>query len=214
VPKASGVAGGRRRPPQRRREGRQAGQVPDPSPVPHVAVLLDLEAVGLADASERGRAVEVGVLYVDDRAAPPQHLGGDRFDVVVEDEYVATGFQGRPAVFEESSRIGDVVEHLEQADGVELRRLQQPRAHDIADDEGPDLVRGAGHGRGARFDPPNGGKSPHQRLLQGEAIAAADLEQRRSWPATSLQAGEIPAIRRPKVSHLVAIVETALLVQP
>ena len=117
------------------------------------------------------------MLDVDDRAALLHEVRRHRLDVVVEAQDQPAGAQRGTARLKDCFGVRDVIENLKQTHGVELAVTEEPRSHDITDDLVPDHRRRIPDRRFARLDPANRGVSLRQRLLEKEAIAAADLEQ-------------------------------------
>jgi len=142
-----------------------------------VALLQDLEAPGLEDAAHGRWTIEIRVLDVDDGTALLHDVRRDGFDIVVEAQDQPAGAQRGTACIQHDLGMRHVIEHLEEADGVEFTISEEPRPHDVAHDLIPNRRRRVPDRRFAGLDAANLAVSLCQGLLEKEAVAASDLEQ-------------------------------------
>ena len=95
--------------------------------------------------------------------------------VQAEDE--TAGSEDLEALAKHRTRVGEMVEDLEEADHVEALLLEETGPHDVDDDGVPQLGRRLRDGVGARLDAANRHIATAPGLLEEESVAAADLEQ-------------------------------------
>jgi hypothetical protein len=98
-----------------------------------------------------------------------------------------------------NTRIGKVVEHLKEADHVELRVLKKARAHDVTNNSLAHRWRRLRNRRSARLDPADGSKTLGKRFLEKETVAATYLEQGVFADAITFEADEASAISTSEV---------------
>ena len=102
-----------------------------------------------------------------------------------------------------------MVEDLEEADDVKGLGGEEAGSHDIADDVGAYSRVGVFDGVGARLDPVHFPVAPRERLVEEEAVAAADFEQGAFCRPVYDQVVEIAAVSAPEVLCLGLVSEIA-----